>query len=135
MVSAKAANITLKLTLMRSFALSLASTECGSQAGNTISVPVLTLTHDLVGVVGSELGDWRADDAGLRPRIVEVDGVRALLYLDVIGAAQEIVRVSVHPVASARRIHEGRKQPYDLGGLAPGFLGLGHARIVLTNDN
>jgi hypothetical protein len=40
MVSANDANMMLKLTLMRGFSLRFASTECGSQAGKTSSVPV-----------------------------------------------------------------------------------------------
>ena len=44
MVSANDENMTLKLTLILVCPLRLLSTECGSQAGNTISVPSSTVT-------------------------------------------------------------------------------------------
>ena len=44
MVSAKAPNMTLKLMLILCLSLRLASTECGSQAGKSSSVPFWTFT-------------------------------------------------------------------------------------------
>ena len=65
MVWANATNMTLKLMLILMSSLWLASTECGNQAGKTISV-LADREHHLIGVVSGELGDRWPDDRRLR---------------------------------------------------------------------
>ena len=64
---------------------------------------------DLIRVLGGKFRYRRTYDAGLGPRIVEVYRIGAVLGLHVVDAAQEIVRVAVHPVGRAGRTHVGPK--------------------------
>ena len=59
---------------------------------------VFHLNYDLIGVVGGKLRDRRADDASLRPRIVEVHCVRTYSRFHVVDAAEKVVRMAMRPV-------------------------------------
>ena len=92
----------LKLTLIRCSALRLASTECTSQAGKKEQGAIPYIHDDLVGVVGSEFGHWRAHHSGLRSRVVKVHRLRSRLGLHVVNTAQKIVGVAVRRVSPRR---------------------------------
>lgn len=66
------------------------STECSSHAGN-IERSVRDLYDDLVGVLRGQRLDRRAHDADLRPRIMEVDRVRAIVGPHEIHAAEALL--------------------------------------------
>ena len=65
---------------------------------------VLDVHHDLIRIVNGQFGNRRPHDRGLRSGVVKIDRVRALLHLNVIDAAQKIVRMGVHLVGSPRAI-------------------------------
>jgi hypothetical protein len=59
---------------------------------------ILHLQHDLVGIRGGECSDRRPDDPRLRAWVVKVDGVSARACLQIVDAAQKVVRMTVDPV-------------------------------------
>jgi len=81
----------LKLMLTRSRALLFGSTEWGSQAENSKSVPIPHPHDHLIRIVRGERRYRGPDDRGLNARVVEVDGIGARLRLHVIDPAKEII--------------------------------------------
>ena len=63
--------------------------------------------NDLIGVLGGQFHHRRPDDPRLISRIVKIDGIRSLVRLDVINAAQEIVWVTVNMMRGAGRADVG----------------------------
>ncbi len=60
--------------------------------------PVAHRHHDLVCILGREFGNWRSDDARLRPWIVKVNRIRSRMRMNIVYASQEIVRVAMNRV-------------------------------------
>src|SRR5258706_7443571 len=60
-----------------------------------------------IGVVSGQVDNRRSYDGRLRSRVMEIDGVGAILYLDIVDTAEEIVRVGMHLVLSGWRIDIG----------------------------
>ena len=58
-------------------------------------------TYDPVGIFGRQLGNRGSNNRGLTPRIMRIYGIRTRLRLQIIGAAQEIVRMVVDFVRRA----------------------------------
>ncbi len=58
--------------------------------------PVAHRYNDLICILGRKLGDWRSDDAGLRPWIVKVYRIRSGMRMNIVYATQEIVRMAMN---------------------------------------
>jgi hypothetical protein len=63
--------------------------------------------NDLIGILGGQFRHRRPDDPRLVSRVVKIDGIRALVGLDVVNAAQEIIWVTVNMMRGAGRADVG----------------------------
>src|ERR1700731_4637438 len=64
--------------------------------------PILHSQNHLVGIAGREGHHRRPNDAGLAPRVMEVDGVRTRVGTEVVDATQIVVRMMVHSMRGSR---------------------------------
>ena len=69
--------------------------------------PITHRHHDLICILGGERRNWRPDDAGLRSWIVKVNRIRSRMRMNIVYAAQEIVRVAVNRVRRSTCIDIG----------------------------